>query len=286
MRHTGRAAVYPFERFAQDAQQSLSYAQEEAERSHHSYIGTEHLLLGLMRLPKGPAPEVLRGLLVDIDTVRRTIATVIGRTERIVIQQIIPTSRVKMVIEIAFEEARRMGHERVDSGHLLMALVMEGEGIAAHVLEDMGATAQKVVAALEAHWKIEPSGRGRRPQLKPRFPLPARMRLQEMRTVAGFRQVPPPGSDVETLHRLLATPHIASLLRARGLDVDKLAKEMLNPPDAVLKLRRQLALARHDLANAVGETDYERASQVQKTVIKLAARLRNAEEEWLKTLGR
>ena len=278
--------MYPFERFAQDAQQSLTFAQEEAERSHHSYIGTEHLLLGLLRLPKGPAPEVLRELGVAIDTVRRTIATVIGRTERIIIQQIIPTSRVKMVIEIAFEEARRMGHERVDSGHLLMALVMEGEGIAAHVLEDLGATAQKVVAALERTWNVEPSGRGRRPQLKPRFPLPARMRLQEMRTVAGFRQVPPPGSDVETLHRLLATPHIASILRAHGLDVDKLAKQMLSPPETVLKLRRQLAVARSDLANAVGETDYERASQFQKTVTKLAARLRSAEEEWLKTLGR
>ncbi len=278
--------MYPFERFAQDAQQSLTLAQEEAERSHHSYIGTEHLLLGLLRLPKGPAPEVLRELGVAIDTVRRTIATVIGRTERIIIQQIIPTSRVKMVIEIAFEEARRMGHERVDSGHLLMALVMEGEGIAAHVLEDLGATAQKVVAALERTWNVEPSGRGRRPQLKPRFPLPARMRLQEMRTVAGFRQVPPPGSDVETLHRLLATPHIASILRAHGLDVDKLAKQMLSPPETVLKLRRQLAVARSDLANAVGETDYERASQFQKTVTKLAARLRSAEEEWLKTLGR
>jgi len=278
--------VYPFERFAQDAQQSLTFAQEEAERAHHSYIGTEHMLLGLLRLPNGTGAEVLRGLGIDIETVRGTIAAVLGRNERIIIQQIIPTSRVKMVIEIAFDEARRMGHDRVDSGHLLMALVVEGEGIAAHVLEDLGATAQKVIAALEKHWKVEPSGRGKRPQLKPRFPLPTRMRLQEMRTVAGFRQVPPPGSDVETLHRLLATPHIAAILRARGLDVETLAKQLLNPPETVLKLRRQLDVARHDLLNAVGEADYERASQVQKTVTKLAARLRGAEEEWLKTLGR
>ncbi len=277
--------MYPFERFAQDAQQSLTYAQEEAERSHHSYIGTEHLLLGLLRLSNGSGRDVLRELAVDIETVRSTIAAVLGRNERIIIQQIIPTSRVKVVIEIAFDEARRMGHDRVDSGHLLMALVMEGEGIAAHVLEDLGATAQKVVAALERRWNVEPSGRGRRPQLKPRFPLPARMRLQEMRTVAGFRQVPPPGSDVETLHRLLATPHVAAMLRARGLDVDALAKQLLSPPETVLKLRRQLAVARNDLANAVAETDYERAAQVQKTVTKLAARLRSAEEAWLQTLA-
>jgi len=277
--------VYPFERFAEDAKQSLTSAQEEAERSHHSYIGTEHLLLGLLRLRNGTGREVLRELGVDIETVRASIAAVLGRSERIIIQQIIPTSRVKMVIEIAFDEARRMGHDRVDSGHLLMALVMEGEGIAAHVLEDLGATAQKVVAALERRWNVEPSGRGRRPQLNPKFPLPARMRLHEMRTVAGFRQVPPPGTDVETLHRLLATPHIASLLRARGLDIDALAKQLLSPPEGVLKLRRQLAVARNDLVNAAGETDYERAAQVQKTVTKLTARLRSAEEAWLHSLG-
>jgi ATP-dependent Clp protease ATP-binding subunit ClpA len=277
--------VYPFERFAQDAKQALTYAQEEAERSHHSYIGTEHMLLGLMRLPEGHAREVLRELDIDVKAVRDTIAAVVGRNERIVIQQIIPTSRVKMVIEIAFEEARRMGHDRVDSGHMLMALVIEGEGIAAHVLDDLGATAQKVVAALERRWKVEPSGRGKRPQTRARFPFPARMRLREMRTLAGLSQVPPPSSEVETLHRLLATPHIAAALRARGLDVDSLARLLLNPPEAVLKLRRQLAEARDVLADAVAQTDYERAGQAQKTVVRLAGRLRGAEEAWLRTLG-
>jgi hypothetical protein len=179
-----------------------------------------------------------------------------------------------------------MGHERVDSGHLLMALVIEGEGIAAHVLGDLGATAHKVIAALEHRWDVELSGRGKRPHLRPRFPVPLRMRLQEMRTVAGFKQAPVPDSDAETLHRLLATPHIAALLRARGLDIDALAKLLMSPPDAVLKLRRQLSVARTDVANAAADSNYERAAQVQKTVAKLTARLRSAEEEWLKTLGR
>jgi ATP-dependent Clp protease ATP-binding subunit ClpA len=136
--------MYPFEKFSERAKKVLTLAQEEAERSHHSYIGTEHLLLGLMREGNGVAHQVLQNLGVDITQVRQTVESVIGRTERIIIQQIIPTSRVKRVIEISFEEARRMGHTFVATQHLLLALVLEGEGIAAHVLNDLGATEQAV----------------------------------------------------------------------------------------------------------------------------------------------
>jgi ATP-dependent Clp protease ATP-binding subunit ClpC len=126
--------LYPFERFAQ----------EEAERSHHSYIGTEHLLLGLLREGEGLAAKVLNNLGIEINKVRATIESVLGRNERIIIQQIIPTSRVKKVIEISFEEARRMGNNYVGTEHLLLGLLIEGEGIAAHVLEDLGASLEKV----------------------------------------------------------------------------------------------------------------------------------------------
>jgi ATP-dependent Clp protease ATP-binding subunit ClpC len=127
----------------------LTLAQEEAERSHHSYIGTEHLLLGLLREGEGLAAKVLNNLGVEIGKVRQTIESVLGRNERIIIQQIIPTSRVKKVIEISFEEARRMGHAYVGTEHLLLGLLIEGEGIAAHVLEDLGATLDKVRAEIE-----------------------------------------------------------------------------------------------------------------------------------------
>ncbi len=81
--------------------------------------------------------------------VRQTIESVLGRNERIIIQQIIPTSRVKKAIEISFEEARRMGHNYVGTEHLLLGLLIEGEGIAAHVLEDLGATLEKVRPEIE-----------------------------------------------------------------------------------------------------------------------------------------
>ena len=138
------AVLYPFERFTERAKKVLTLAQEEAERSHHSYIGTEHLLLGLLREGEGLAAKVLNNLGVEINKVRSTIELVLGRNERIIIQQIIPTSRVKKVIEISFEEARRMGNNYVGTEHLLLGLLIEGEGIAAHVLEDLGANLEKV----------------------------------------------------------------------------------------------------------------------------------------------
>jgi ATP-dependent Clp protease ATP-binding subunit ClpC len=141
--------VYPFERFTERAKKVLTLAQEEAERSHHSYIGTEHLLLALLREDEGLASKVLHNLGVEIGKVRQTIESLLGRNERIIVQQIIPTSRVKKVIEISFEEARRMGHNYVGTEHLLLGLLREGEGIAAHVLEDLGATLDKVQAELE-----------------------------------------------------------------------------------------------------------------------------------------
>jgi len=160
--HLDGTAVYPFERFAEEAKKVLTLAQEEAERSQHSYIGTEHLLLGLLRNQEGVGCKVLAGLGVHIEQVRKKIETVLGVNERIVFQDIIPTSRVKHVIEISFDEARSMGSQNVNSGHLLMGLVIEGEGIAAHVLEDLGAGADRVIAAVEAALGATPSGRGKR----------------------------------------------------------------------------------------------------------------------------
>jgi ATP-dependent Clp protease ATP-binding subunit ClpC len=144
-----RIAIYPFERFTERAKKVLTLAQEEAERSHHSYIGTEHLLLGLLREREGLAAIVLNNLGVNIGTVRKTIEYVLGRDERIIVQQIIPTSRVKQVIELSFEEARRLGHDYVGTEHLLLGLLLEGGGIAAHVLVDLGANLARVRAEIE-----------------------------------------------------------------------------------------------------------------------------------------
>jgi ATP-dependent Clp protease ATP-binding subunit ClpC len=140
---------YPFERLTTDAQLTLQLAQEEAERSRRSYIGTEHILLGLLRLERGTAHRSLTELGVTLGSVREMIEATLGPGGPKGPKQIIPTSLVKRVIEIAFEESRRMGRDSVHSGHLLSGLAIEGEGIASHVLKDLGASKERVVAVVE-----------------------------------------------------------------------------------------------------------------------------------------
>jgi len=134
------------------------------------YIGTEHILLGLLRVESGTASRVLTRFNVSLDRVRQTVGNM--RRERPRLEQMIPTSRVKRIIEISFLEATRLGHESVDTGHLLMGVVIEGQGIAAILLHDLGATAERVVAEVERELGAPPSGHGkeevRRPALSSR----------------------------------------------------------------------------------------------------------------------
>jgi ATP-dependent Clp protease ATP-binding subunit ClpA len=145
-----------FRRFTEKAKKVLAFAQDEAWTAHHSYIGTEHLLLGLLREGDGLAAKVLANLGVEIEKVRSTIESMLGRNERIIVQQIIPTSRVKKVIEIAFQEARRMNSTHVGTEHLLLGLLIEGEGLAAHVLEDLGVNLERVRQELALMTGLDP----------------------------------------------------------------------------------------------------------------------------------
>ena len=128
-----------FDKFTERARRVLQYAQEEAQRFQHNYIGTEHLLLGLLHSQDGVAIEVLQRAGVELTAARRSVEFIIGRGDRIVQgQQIGLTPRAKKVIELAVDEARRMNHHYIGTEHLLLGLVREGEGIAAGVLESLG----------------------------------------------------------------------------------------------------------------------------------------------------
>ncbi|MDQ6918138.1 MAG: hypothetical protein M3Z98_02145 [Candidatus Dormibacteraeota bacterium] len=127
----------------------LLHAQEEAEKANHSYIGTEHLLLGLLREPEGLAARVLTSLGIGIDAVRTRIEDVLGRSSPHKLVQIIPTSRVKRAIELAFDEAQKMRDDFVGTEHLLLGVLAEGEGVAAHVLTDLGAGEATARAEIE-----------------------------------------------------------------------------------------------------------------------------------------
>ncbi|MHB8621463.1 MAG: Clp protease N-terminal domain-containing protein, partial [Chloroflexota bacterium] len=119
-------------------------AQEEAQRFNHNYIGTEHLLLGLVREGEGVAAKVLGNLGVELNKVRSAVEFIIGRGDRMVVGEIGLTPRAKKVIELAVDEARRLGHHYIGTEHLLLGLVREGEGIAAGVLESLGVNLEKV----------------------------------------------------------------------------------------------------------------------------------------------
>ncbi|MFB0546596.1 MAG: Clp protease N-terminal domain-containing protein, partial [Anaerolineae bacterium] len=131
-------------RFTKRARRVLTMAQEEAQRLNHNYIGTEHLLLGLIREKDSVAVQVLRGLGLDPQRVRETVERTVGRGDRHPFGRISLTPRTKRVIELAFDEARRLGHHYIGTEHLLLGLVREGEGVAVNVLKSLGVSIESV----------------------------------------------------------------------------------------------------------------------------------------------
>lgn len=113
-------------------------AHEEARRLRHSYIGTEHLLLGLVREGEGVAARVLRNLGVTLPKARETVEFIVPREKHEIIGELGLTPRTKTVIILAKEEAQSLNHHYIGTEHLLLGLIREGEGIAAGVLESLG----------------------------------------------------------------------------------------------------------------------------------------------------
>ncbi len=134
-----------FDRFTKRARRVLSLAQEEAQRLNHNYIGTEHLLLGLIREENSVAVKVLRELGVKPERVKDMVERTVGQGQRTMFSpKLTLTPRTKRVIELAVDEARRMGHHYIGTEHLLLGLVREGEGVAVNVLRSMGVSLEKV----------------------------------------------------------------------------------------------------------------------------------------------
>ncbi len=132
-----------FEKFSERARRVLTIAQEEARNLNHSYIGTEHILLGLVREEEGVAAKVLVNLGAGLGKVRSAVEFIIGRGEKPGTGDTGLTPRAKKVIELAIDEARHMGHNYIGTEHLLLGLLREGEGVAASVLDSFGITMEK-----------------------------------------------------------------------------------------------------------------------------------------------
>jgi len=150
MRGNSPGVTYPgkvmtmFERFTERARQVVVLAQEEARSLKHNYIGTEHLLLGLLREEEGIAAQVLTTLDVNLDEVRMQVAQIVGMGDEVAAGQIPFTPRAKKVLELALREALSLGHNYIGTEHILLGLIKENEGVAARILLEFDADSEKI----------------------------------------------------------------------------------------------------------------------------------------------
>jgi ATP-dependent Clp protease ATP-binding subunit ClpC len=133
-----------FERFTERARQVVVLAQDEARALKHNYIGTEHILLGLLREEEGLAARVLASLDSTVEEVRAQVARIVGQGDEVTTGQIPFTPRAKKVLELALREALSLGHNYIGTEHILLGLVRENEGVAARILLDFDADSEKI----------------------------------------------------------------------------------------------------------------------------------------------
>jgi Clp amino terminal domain, pathogenicity island component len=144
-----------FERFTERARRVVVLAQEEARMLNHNYIGTEHILLGLIREGQGVAGRALESLGISLEAVRQQVEQIIGRGQQAPSGHIPFTPRAKKVLELSLREAQQLGHNYIGTEHILLGLIREGSGVAAQVLVKLGAdlnrARQQVVRLLHGH---------------------------------------------------------------------------------------------------------------------------------------
>ena len=160
-----------WEPFTERARRSIVLAQEEAQRLGNNYIGTEHILLGIISEGESLAAKVLETLGVNLAKVRAEVEAIVGRGGQTVQQEMVFTPRAKRVIELAFEEARQLNHNYIGTEHLLLGLIREGEGVAARVLTNLGVDPAKVrvqttsLLGAESQTPSKASGKSKTPTL-------------------------------------------------------------------------------------------------------------------------
>jgi ATP-dependent Clp protease ATP-binding subunit ClpC len=134
-----------FDRFTERAQKVMVYAQEEAVRLNHNYIGTEHILLGLLREGEGIAAQVLKNKGIDLEVIRSHTEELAGKGQEKVTQILGYTPRTKTILEHSLNEARALGHDFIGTEHLLLGLIREGDGLGASILKGMGLSFESIV---------------------------------------------------------------------------------------------------------------------------------------------
>ena len=149
-----------FERFTDRARRAIVLAQEEARMLNHNYVGTEHILLGLIHEGDGVAAKALEGLGISLDAVRQQVEEIIGQGQEVPSGHIPFTPRAKKVLELSHREAAQLGHNYIGTEHILLGLISESRGVAAQVLVKLGAdqsrVSQQVIRLLHGYSAEEP----------------------------------------------------------------------------------------------------------------------------------
>jgi Clp amino terminal domain, pathogenicity island component len=247
-----------FERFTDRARRVVVLAQEEARLLGHNFIGTEHLLLGLIHEGDGIAARALESMGIELDVVRQRVTEIVGSGTHAESGHIPFTPRAKKVLELSLREAQQLGHDYIGTEHILLGLIREGEGVAAQVLVSLGAGLNRVRA------RVIGSLTG----------LPA----TEERTTA--RPVPAPASDVSGRRERA----LLSGIRSRLSDLEArltLAESRVGTGPDQGALERQVAKIRGDKQAAASVQDYEHAAVLRDKELELLAEQAGRRETWL-----
>jgi ATP-dependent Clp protease ATP-binding subunit ClpC len=242
-----------FERFTDRARRAVVLAQEDARMLNHDYVGTEHILLGLIHEGTGVAAKALESLGISLEAVRQQVEEIIGQGQQAPSGHIPFTPRAKKVFELSLREAKHLGHNYIGTEHILLGLIREGEGVAAQVLVRLGAdlnrVRQQVIQLLHGYQGKEPEAAG--------APAPSRAGREE-RTLLS-----------QLLDRVTAMESRLSAIEQR----------VGTGPD-LRQLNEEIDRARRDRKAAVDTQDYESAAAVRDRESQLAAEKASLQEQW------
>ena len=271
-----------FERFTERARQVVVLAQEEARALRHNYIGTEHILLGLLREEEGVAARVLESLGITADLVRANVVRIVQGGEEVSSGQIPFTPRAKRVLELALREALSLGHNYIGTEHILLGLLSENEGVGVRILLESDVDSEKIRTQVI---RMVSGGATRAQARSMATTPPASPQIIDQAWFGGLGVVLDDlAAEIHREHK--RTPDTGDLLLALASSPDTLAGRALRElaihldglPDVVMRLRAQ-ALAEDELARRLLELT-EAKEQAIANMAELRAQERELRERW------
>ncbi len=208
-----------FERFTERARQVVVLAQDEARTLKHNYIGTEHILLGLLREEEGLAAGVLGSLDITVEEVRAQVARIVGQGDEAADANIPFTPRAKKVLELALREALSLGHDYIGTEHILLGLVRENEGVAARILLDFDADDERIRNEIIRVLSLQTGRRPHRPRARIIVHCPScDAPIESIGTKMAPGRFAVEGDGAQTCRRCGAVWHLSYRVEWRMLD--------------------------------------------------------------------